>query len=64
MFIVQRGEATIVYGGTIEDARDTGNGEIRAPRHGDGDLRPFHRGSQSGWHDPRTTAVAIVAIGL
>ena len=26
------GEATIVYGGTIEEARDTGNGEIRGPK--------------------------------
>ncbi len=33
VFIVQGGEATILYGGTIEDAKDTGNGEIRGPRH-------------------------------
>ena len=33
VFVVQGGEATIVYGGTIEDAKDTGNGEIRGPRH-------------------------------
>jgi mannose-6-phosphate isomerase-like protein (cupin superfamily) len=33
IFIVQSGEATILYGGTIEDAKDTGNGEIRGPRH-------------------------------
>lgn len=33
VFIVQGGEATILYGGTIEEARDTGNGEIRGPRH-------------------------------
>lgn len=33
IFIVQGGEATILYGGTIEDAKDTGNGEIRGPRH-------------------------------
>ena len=33
VFVVQGGEATIVYGGTIEEAKDTGNGEIRGPRH-------------------------------
>ena len=33
VFVVQGGEATILYGGSIEDARDTGNGEIRGPRH-------------------------------
>jgi hypothetical protein len=33
IFIVQGGEATILYGGTLEDAKDTGNGEIRGPRH-------------------------------
>jgi mannose-6-phosphate isomerase-like protein (cupin superfamily) len=33
VFIVQSGEATILYGGTVEDAKDTGNGEIRGPRH-------------------------------
>ena len=33
IFIVQDGEATILYGGTIESAKDTGNGEIRGPRH-------------------------------
>ena len=33
VFIVQGGEATILYGGSIEDAKDTGNGEIRGPRH-------------------------------
>ena len=33
IFVVQGGEATIVYGGEIENARDTGNGEIRGPRH-------------------------------
>src|SRR6187551_623376 len=33
IFIVQGGEATILYGGTIEEAKDTGNGEIRGPRH-------------------------------
>jgi len=32
IFIVQGGEATILYGGSIEEARDTGNGEIRGPR--------------------------------
>ena len=32
VFIVQGGEATIVYGGKIEEARDTGNGEIRGPK--------------------------------
>jgi uncharacterized RmlC-like cupin family protein len=32
VFIVQGGEATILYGGSIEEARDTGNGEIRGPR--------------------------------
>ena len=31
IFIVQNGEATILYGGSIEDAKDTGNGEIRGP---------------------------------
>jgi len=33
VFIVQAGEATIVYGGSIQDAKDTGNGEIRGPKH-------------------------------
>jgi mannose-6-phosphate isomerase-like protein (cupin superfamily) len=33
IFIVQDGEATILYGGSIEDAKDTGNGEIRGPKH-------------------------------
>jgi mannose-6-phosphate isomerase-like protein (cupin superfamily) len=33
VFIVQSGEGTILYGGSIEDAKDTGNGEIRGPRH-------------------------------
>lgn len=33
IFVVQGGEATILYGGSIEEARDTGNGEIRGPRH-------------------------------
>lgn len=32
IFVVQGGEATILYGGSIEEARDTGNGEIRGPR--------------------------------
>ena len=32
VFIVQGGEATILYGGSIEEARDTGNGEIRGPK--------------------------------
>jgi hypothetical protein len=33
IFIVQGGEGTILHGGTIEDPKDTGNGEIRGPRH-------------------------------
>ena len=33
IFVVQGGEATILYGGTIEDPKDTGNGEIRGPKH-------------------------------
>jgi mannose-6-phosphate isomerase-like protein (cupin superfamily) len=33
VFIVQGGEATIVYGGTIPESKDTGNGEIRGPKH-------------------------------
>jgi uncharacterized RmlC-like cupin family protein len=33
VFVVQGGEATILYGGTIENAKDTGNGEIRGPKH-------------------------------
>jgi mannose-6-phosphate isomerase-like protein (cupin superfamily) len=33
IFIVQDGEATILYGGTIANAKDTGNGEIRGPKH-------------------------------
>jgi uncharacterized RmlC-like cupin family protein len=32
IFIVQGGEATILHGGSIEEARDTGNGEIRGPK--------------------------------
>ena len=33
IFIVQSGEGTILYGGSIENAKDTGNGEIRGPKH-------------------------------
>ena len=33
IFIVQSGEGTILHGGSLEDAKDTGNGEIRAPKH-------------------------------
>jgi mannose-6-phosphate isomerase-like protein (cupin superfamily) len=33
IFIVQDGEATILYGGALENAKDAGNGEIRGPRH-------------------------------
>ena len=33
IFIVQGGEGTILYGGSIPDAKDTGNGEIRGPKH-------------------------------
>jgi uncharacterized protein YjlB len=33
VFVVQGGDATILYGGTIEQAKDTGNGEIRGPKH-------------------------------
>lgn len=32
IFVVQGGEATILYGGTIDEAKDTGNGEIRGPK--------------------------------
>lgn len=32
VFVVQGGEATIIYGGKIEESRDTGNGEIRGPK--------------------------------
>jgi uncharacterized RmlC-like cupin family protein len=32
VFIVQGGEATIAYGGKIEESRDTGNGEFRGPK--------------------------------
>ena len=32
VFVVQGGEAIILYGGSIEEARDTGNGEIRGPK--------------------------------
>ena len=32
VFIVQGGEATVLYGGKIEGSRDTGNGEIRGPK--------------------------------
>jgi mannose-6-phosphate isomerase-like protein (cupin superfamily) len=33
IFVVLGGEGTILHGGTIEEARETGNGEIRGPRH-------------------------------
>jgi mannose-6-phosphate isomerase-like protein (cupin superfamily) len=33
VFVVQDGEATILYGGTLEDPKDAGNGEIRGTRH-------------------------------
>jgi mannose-6-phosphate isomerase-like protein (cupin superfamily) len=33
IFIVQGGEGTIVYGGSLAEAKDTGNGEIRGPKH-------------------------------
>ncbi len=32
VFVVQQGEATILYGGEIEDAKETTGGEIRGPR--------------------------------
>ena len=32
VFVVQGGEATILYGGAIEAPNDTGNGEIRGPK--------------------------------
>lgn len=32
VFVVQEGEATILYGGEIEDAKETAAGEIRGPR--------------------------------
>ena len=32
VFVVQGGEATILYGGEIEDAKETASGEIRGPR--------------------------------
>jgi len=32
VFVVQGGEATILYGGSIENSKDTGNGEIRGPK--------------------------------
>jgi uncharacterized RmlC-like cupin family protein len=32
VFVVQGGEATILYGGSMEDPKDTGNGEIRGPK--------------------------------
>ena len=33
IFVVQDGEATIVYGGTLENPRDAGKGEIQGTRH-------------------------------
>jgi mannose-6-phosphate isomerase-like protein (cupin superfamily) len=33
IFVVQDGEATILYGGTLESPTDAGNGEIRGTRH-------------------------------
>jgi len=33
VFVVQDGEATILYGGTLENPMDAGNGEIRGARH-------------------------------
>jgi len=33
VFVVQDGEATILYGGTLENPTDAGNGEIRGARH-------------------------------
>ena len=33
VFVVQDGEATIVYGGTLENPTDAGNGETRGTRH-------------------------------
>jgi uncharacterized RmlC-like cupin family protein len=32
IFVVQAGEATILYGGTIDEMKDTGNGEFRGPK--------------------------------
>ena len=32
VFVVQGGEATMLYGGKLEDERDTGNGELRGPK--------------------------------
>lgn len=33
VFVVQDGEATILYGGTLENQTDAGNGELRGTRH-------------------------------
>ena len=33
IFVVQDGEATILYGGMLENPTDAGNGEIRGARH-------------------------------
>jgi uncharacterized RmlC-like cupin family protein len=44
VFIVQGGEATILYGGSIEDARETSNGEIRGPRHTGGKAQKVSAG--------------------
>jgi mannose-6-phosphate isomerase-like protein (cupin superfamily) len=33
IFVVQDGEATILYGGTLENQKDAGNGEMRGTRH-------------------------------
>lgn len=44
VFVVQDGEATILYGGTIENAKDTGSGEIRGPRHLGGTSQKIAKG--------------------
>lgn len=44
VFLVQDGEATILYGGTLENPTDAGNGEIRGTRHIGGESQKVFAG--------------------
>ena len=43
-FIVLDGEATVITGGTVENAKETSPGEIRGTRVGGGTAQPMRKG--------------------
>jgi uncharacterized RmlC-like cupin family protein len=44
VFLAQDGEATILYGGTLENQKDAGNGEMRGDKHIGGKSLKVHAG--------------------